>query len=118
MFFSAWGLACSRAIYCATDAHPARNANSNAGPFDEVAKSVSFPIRPIEIIFVLFTGSAPSSTVFQITLAGTLTVLHAFAGATDGISPQGSLIQASDGNLYGMTSEGGANNGGTVFQID
>jgi uncharacterized repeat protein (TIGR03803 family) len=63
-------------------------------------------------------GANNGGTVFQITLAGTLTVLHAFAGATDGISPQGSLIQASDGTLYGMASGGGANNSGTVFQID
>ena len=57
-------------------------------------------------------------TLSGCTAAGTLTVLHAFAGATDGISPQGSLIQASDGTLYGMASGGGANNPGTVFQID
>ena len=38
-------------------------------------------------------------------------------------SPSGSLIQATDGNLYGTTSESGANpgpdgfSGGTVFRI-
>jgi uncharacterized repeat protein (TIGR03803 family) len=59
-------------------------------------------------------------TVFKITPSGTLTTLHSFRG-TDGDSPMG-LVQATDGNFYGTTSEGGANNlcllaCGTVFQI-
>ena len=41
-----------------------------------------------------------------------------FAGATNGSHPKGSLIQASDGKLYGMTSDGGANNLGVMFQFD
>src|ERR1035437_7586 len=41
-----------------------------------------------------------------------------FAGATNGSNPQGSLIQASDGMLYGMTEQGGANNLGVLFQYN
>ena len=41
-----------------------------------------------------------------------------FAGATNGSGPVGSLIQASDGKLYGMTKLGGANNSGIIFQYD
>jgi uncharacterized repeat protein (TIGR03803 family) len=63
-------------------------------------------------------GAYGVGVVFKITLSGTLTVLHAFAGGSDGASPQGSLIQATDGNLYGMTFQGGINNGGTIFKID
>jgi uncharacterized repeat protein (TIGR03803 family) len=45
---------------------------------------------------------------FNITPAGVLTVLHAFAGGTaDGALPETTLIQASDGNFYGTTSAGG-----------
>jgi uncharacterized repeat protein (TIGR03803 family) len=32
--------------------------------------------------------------------------------------PRGSLMQASDGKLYGMTSEGGSTNQGVIFSFD
>lgn len=37
---------------------------------------------------------------------------------TDGYKPSGSLIQGTDGKLYGLTREGGTNNYGTIFQYD
>jgi len=49
--------------------------------------------------------------------AQTLTTLHSFNGA-DGSSPEGTLVQGSDGNLYGTTPLGGAHAKGTVFKID
>jgi uncharacterized repeat protein (TIGR03803 family) len=54
--------------------------------------------------------------IFEITPTGTLTVLHSFDG-TDGQSPLGSLVQATDANFYGTTRAGGANGSGTVFKI-
>src|SRR5271168_3792136 len=42
-------------------------------------------------------------------------VLHAFE-CTDGADPQG-LIQGRDGNFFGTTSAGGANERGTVFKL-
>jgi uncharacterized repeat protein (TIGR03803 family) len=67
-------------------------------------------------------------TVFKITLDGAYTVLHSFGGTpADGIVPVGGLIQATDGNFYGVTASGGANhcfqipqdggNCGTVFKM-
>ena len=59
-------------------------------------------------------------TVFKITPSGTLTTLHSFcaeSGCPDGGEPYAGLFQATNGDLYGTTTVGGANNGGTVFKI-
>jgi uncharacterized repeat protein (TIGR03803 family) len=65
-------------------------------------------------------------TIFRITPQGTLTTLYNFcqeSNCTDGYWPTGSLIQATDGNLYGTTIYGGADSKntsfsyGTVFKI-
>jgi uncharacterized repeat protein (TIGR03803 family) len=61
-----------------------------------------------------------SGTVFRITKAGTFTKLWDFnsTNATvNGIDGYGAFIQASDGNLYGTTLQGGSANAGTVFQM-
>ena len=55
-------------------------------------------------------------TVFRLTPGGTLTALHSF-NYQDGAVPVGGLVQATDGNLYGTTSQGGVGGDGTVFQI-
>ncbi|MGB6487043.1 MAG: choice-of-anchor tandem repeat GloVer-containing protein [Steroidobacteraceae bacterium] len=63
-------------------------------------------------------GANGDGTAFMIIAGGAETVLHSFTGgAVDGVSPGGSLIQAADGNFYGLTVSGGANGGGTVFEI-
>jgi len=63
-------------------------------------------------------GANGHGTVFKITPSGTETVLHSFAGGfSDGESPEASLIQGSDGNLYGTTLDGGFSSVGTVFKV-
>ncbi len=61
-------------------------------------------------------------TVFKLDRRGIETVLYNFTGATDGASPQASLIQDANGNLYGTTATGGVGCGslgcGTVFKLD
>jgi uncharacterized repeat protein (TIGR03803 family) len=65
-----------------------------------------------------FGGVAGSGTVFRITPAGALTVLHSFpSSGTDGALPFGGLVQASDGTFYGTTVGGGTYGAGTVFKI-
>ena len=51
-------------------------------------------------------------------VSGAFTKKIDFNGTTNGSSPYGDLIQASDGLLYGMTQGGGANNNGVLFQYD
>ena len=65
-------------------------------------------------------GSANYGTVYKIQRDGTgFTLLHSFLnGPADGASPRGRLIQATDGVLYGTTSNGGANLAGTVFKLN
>jgi uncharacterized repeat protein (TIGR03803 family) len=62
-------------------------------------------------------GTSEDGTVFKMTPAGTVTLLHSFTGSSDGGMPIGALVQASDGNLYGTCYSGGANGTGTVFRI-
>jgi uncharacterized protein (TIGR03437 family) len=56
-----------------------------------------------------------NGTVFKITSAGVFTTIYTFKG-TDGAFPSG-IIQGSDGNFYGTTTEGGVGGGGIVFRL-
>jgi uncharacterized repeat protein (TIGR03803 family) len=62
-------------------------------------------------------GANNHGTVFSITPAGKFAVLYSFSGTSDGGSPIGGLVQASNETLYGTTSAGGAGSCGTVFGI-
>ncbi|MBZ5679268.1 MAG: hypothetical protein LAO24_04075 [Acidobacteriia bacterium] len=56
--------------------------------------------------------------VYKLTPGGKITVLHTFQGfPTEGALPVGVLAQGNDGNFYGVTYQGGANNQGTIFKI-
>jgi uncharacterized repeat protein (TIGR03803 family) len=61
--------------------------------------------------------SAGGGTVFKITPNGVLTTLYEFCVqsiCTDGASPA-SLVQGTDGDFYGTTTEGGAGGCGTTY---
>jgi uncharacterized repeat protein (TIGR03803 family) len=58
--------------------------------------------------------------VYKMTPSGTLTPIYNFCSRTncsDGSLPFSKLVQASNGNFYGTTYQGGAHGYGTVFQI-
>jgi uncharacterized repeat protein (TIGR03803 family) len=75
--------------------------------------------------------TADAGTIFELTSGEKLTTFYTFCSQTncsDGIGPLGGLVQGTDGNLYGTTSEGGASSNcpytgppitgcGTIFQI-
>jgi len=65
-------------------------------------------------------GHAGQGCTYRMTKSGELTVLHEFddADGIDGASPAAQLVEASDGFLYGTTSEGGRNHAGTVFRMN
>jgi uncharacterized repeat protein (TIGR03803 family) len=47
----------------------------------------------------------------------TLTTLVSFNGTNGGLLPYAGLIADAAGDLFGTTNEGGANGGGTVFEL-
>lgn len=68
------------------------------------------------------TPAEGCGTVFKLDSSGDLTTLHRFAGS-DGAWPVAGLIEATDGNFYGTTQQGGNDCGlgqgcGTVFKMD
>ena len=58
-------------------------------------------------------GAHACGAIFKITPAGEFTTLHSFVPGSDGYGPNGGLVQASDGNFYGITSA----DVGTIFEI-
>ena len=69
-----------------------------------------------------YTGGINNlGTIFRVTPGGVLTTLLVFTGSgtgKNGSRPLGKLIPGPDGFLYGLTSEGGANNYGTAFRVN
>lgn len=55
--------------------------------------------------------------IFKITPQRVLTSLYLFTGGNDGASPQGMLLQGTDGSLYGTTQFGGSDGKGVVFKL-
>ncbi len=67
-----------------------------------------------------FGGASNFGTVFKMTPGGVLTTLVEFTsnGASNkSRQPFAALVEGSDGNFYGTTKAGGANNLGTVFKM-
>jgi uncharacterized repeat protein (TIGR03803 family) len=68
----------------------------------------------------LYGNVSGDGVIFQITPQGSFAVLHNFGDPNypqDGVAPRAGLVQATDGNFYGVTSEGGEQSGGVIFQI-
>jgi uncharacterized repeat protein (TIGR03803 family) len=67
-----------------------------------------------------FGGANDSGVIFKVAGSGELTAIYNFCSqpnCTDGSFPHATLVQASDGRLYGTTSAGGDADGGTVFRL-
>ena len=65
-------------------------------------------------------GAADDGIVFKLASDGTETVLYSFCTKTncaDGASPNAVPIIDKNGNLFGTTTAGGADNDGTVFEL-
>jgi len=62
-------------------------------------------------------GQFGAGIVFKISPDGTEIIPPNFSGGADGAYPQATLFMDAQGNVYGTTEEGGANNSGTVFEV-
>ena len=85
------------------------------------------------LISFVIVANAQSPVLYALTSAGgisgkgaiikydvssnALTASYSFSGP-DGEAPQGSLVQATNGLLYGMTMNGGVNNLGVIFSFN
>lgn len=70
------------------------------------------------IYFAAFAGGDGAGAIGRLTPADELTTLYALADdGSEGVNLIGSLIQASDGHLYGTAYLGGEEGGGTLFRV-
>jgi uncharacterized repeat protein (TIGR03803 family) len=58
-----------------------------------------------------------SGFVFSFTTTGALGILHTFGQGSDGAYPAGTVVQGPNGDLYGITSQGGTAGHGILFEI-
>ena len=63
-------------------------------------------------------GTSNLGAVWKVSKNGTETILHNFAGASDGQSPLAGVILDAAGNIYGTTNTGGASGFGTAFEVN
>jgi uncharacterized repeat protein (TIGR03803 family) len=63
-------------------------------------------------------GASNLGTVFRVTPGGQYTVLYSFKGGADGANPYAGVVRDQQGNLFGTTHAGGAQNVGTIFKLD
>jgi hypothetical protein len=62
-------------------------------------------------------GTYGHGTLFKISTTGDITILKHFNYYAEGGNPKGSLIQATDGNFYGMLNGSSTYSGGAIFKM-
>jgi uncharacterized repeat protein (TIGR03803 family) len=88
-----------------------------------VNMSLPNPVTGVLYGVTFIGGAYGAGTVFALTppaqgqTSWTESVLHTFTGGSDGGYPASSLIQDTNGALYGTTTTGGYLGGGTVFKL-
>src|SRR6185295_3922868 len=95
--------------------------NNGSGPCGSLTKTKDGKLYGMTIRGGIINNSNPfgCGVLFQYDPAvSTITTKVNFNGLEKGSAPNGNLLLASDGNLYGVTNTGGAIDMGTLFQFD
>ena len=72
-----------------------------------------YPVAPLTLAANgLFYGTSYPGVAFKMTAAGKFTIINKIPTTT-----YGALLQASDGNFYGVTEFGGTYSAGTIYKI-
>ena len=96
-----------------TDLYSFAETHSNGGPYSGVVEGSDGNFYGMDYL----GGTSNLGSVFKLTSGGAESIVHSFAGGSDGSEPSDVPIQASDGNLYGTTALGGTSGDGTVFKL-
>ncbi len=123
ILFASWYLlAGAQSGYCQTSFTVLKNFNSTSNSVIEGAVPLGGVIRASDGWLYGTTatdnsGGGAGGTVYKLQTNGTaFTTIKKFSG-NDGAVPYASVMEASDGNLYGTTYSGGISNAGTVFRV-
>jgi uncharacterized repeat protein (TIGR03803 family) len=123
-----WKMACGVVVLCAATAVPAlAQTFSSLASFDGTNGTGPYLMSLVQGAdgdlygTTSWGGAYNGGTVFKMTPAGVVTTLHSFCEngfpCADGLGPFVGLVLAADGNFYGTTNSGGANDYGTIFKI-
>ena len=85
--------------------------------FGEGSVGLSPVENPVGGFFAIGSSPAGRAAVLDISHAGAVTTVYEMLGR-DGFYPTGSLVQASDGHVYGVTNGGGDDNSGLIYRFD
>jgi uncharacterized repeat protein (TIGR03803 family) len=123
--FSLVKMCCLVAIFCVAGAlaAPAQEFKTLVA-FNNINNSPTTPVVQGNDGNLYGTNSTGGSNgvglVYKLTPEGTLTTFYSFcslSNCADGEAPNAGLVQGPDGDFYGTTGGGGANGGGTIFQL-
>jgi len=90
------------------------DGNSNYGPYGSLVQASNG-----KLYGMTYSGGSPGvGTIFSLDPSSSAFTKHFDFDFTNGAYPDGNLIQASDGKLYGMTHRGGSNDAGVIFSFD
>ncbi len=95
-----------------TAAHSFDYFTDGAGPLDGLCLATNGSFYGT----ASFGSAAGYGNVFQLDPNGVFTLLYNFTNGVDGANPSGSVIQATDGNFYGLTPAG-ALGFGNVYRL-